>query len=978
MGCLLVLPLQAEEIASIVFGSYSSLAAAEASRQQLQSRLAEPLEITEVAVRGSRYFRVLSSPDANLDRARERLASIKAGVSADAWLLIAQSVETRSIETRSIETADDDSGSRSIDPDTSSAVASDQSATGLLLPASSKLSPSSDSKPANTSASVPGRDTERESSSKPPSGTTVASIRRSGPLLPHVIEPSPSGGVDATEEPLPIPRYGKVDIKVDGRLDEKVWAEVQGYDNMTVIEPDTLIPPRFKTETKFLYTDDGLYVGVWAEQPPEKLIPRLSSRDEYINRDGISLTLDTSGKGLYGFFFSVNLGGTLVDGTVLPEWQFSRQWDGPWQGSAVTTETGYTTEMFLPWSMMAMPQVPDVRNMGVYISRKVAYVDERWAWPALPFSKSKFMSALQPIQMEQVTPRQQFTSFPFTSATRNNIDGATDYRVGLDLFWRPSSNLQLTAAVNPDFGTVESDDVVINLTAFETFFPEKRLFFLEGSEIFITSPRSIVSSGSYGSGARGARYSFRREPTSLINTRRIGGPAPSPDIPDGITVAGVELGKPTELSGAVKVTGQRGPVRYGALAAFEEDSSLRGYDSDGAPYRIKQDGRDFGVVRFLYEAAGNGRRSIGWMSTLTAHPQQDAMVHGIDTHFLSPTGKLYGDGQLVYSDVADVEGFGGFLDLSYAPSQGRFNRISIDYFDDQLDVDDFGYIRRNDSINLRYSYSFSTSASERFRYRSNYWVFNQEYNTDGRNVHSSITWSNRWTFHNRSEVGTGIDFFPAHWDDRNSLGNGDYRIKNRWGWRISYGTDSASKISFSASARAQQEDLTDWSYTAESGITFKPNDRFSLDLDVTYRERNGWLIYRSGSNFTSYQAIDWQPRLAMDLFFTARQQLRWTLQWAGIDADEYKFYQVPAADGDLIEMNKGSGEPSDDFTISRLTTQLRYRWEIAPLSDLFVVYTRGGNLPSRSDDGFGDLFHDALTDPIIDLFVIKLRYRFGN
>jgi hypothetical protein len=116
----------------------------------------------------------------------------------------------------------------------------------------------------------------------------------------------------------------------------------------------------------------------------------------------------------------------------------------------------------------------------------------------------------------------------------------------------------------------------------------------------------------------------------------------------------------------------------------------------------------------------------------------------------------------------------------------------------------------------------------------------------------------------------------------------------------------------------------------------------------------------------------------MDLFFTARQQLRWTLQWAGIDADEYKFYQVPAADGDLIEMNKGSGEPSDDFTISRLTTQLRYRWEIAPLSDLFVVYTRGGNLPSRSDDGFGDLFHDALTDPIIDLFVIKLRYRFGN
>ncbi len=974
LGCLFILPLHAEENASIVYGSYGSLAGAETTRQQLESRLAEALEIREVEIRGNTYFRILGMPDTDLDRARGQLARIKDSVAADAWLLLG-----------TFEPAPKDPYLSLKDPDPLIARPDEpvtRKPRSPLPPAGS--SGSKPQQPKHSSfARLPGYGNAKESSPKPQPNTTVARIRSSPPSpravsAPLVMQPSPSGGIDATEEPLIIPKYDTVDIKVDGLLDEEIWAEVQGYDNMTVTQPDTMESPPHATVIKFLYTDEGLYMGAWAEQPPEKLIKRFSSRDENINRDGLSLTLDTSGKGLYGFFFGVSLGGTMSDGTVLPEWQFSHQWDGPWQGNAVETDTGYTTEMFLPWSMMAMPDAPDVRKMGFYVSRQVGYLSERWSWPALPFTRSKFMSALQPIQMERVTPRQQFTSFPFSSATRDNMYGETDYRVGFDLFWRPSSDLQLTATVNPDFGTVESDDVVINLTAFETFFPEKRLFFLEGNEIFITSPRSAVLSMSSGTGARGAKYSFSREPTSLVNTRRIGGAAPSPDIPDDVTVSGVERGKPTELSGAVKVTGQKGSFRYGALAAFEDEGRLRGYKSDGTPHRIEQDGRDFGVVRILYEDASNGRRSLGWISTLTSHPQQDAMVHGVDVHYQSPDSKLYWDGQFMYSDVADVEGFGSFLDLSYAPSQGRTNRLSIDYFDDQLDVDDFGYIRRNDSINLRYSYSYSTSASERFLYRSKYWILNQEYNTDGRSVQSAITWNNRWTFHNRSQVGTGINYYPAHWDDRNSFGNGDYRVLDRWGWRLSYGTDSSRKISFSTGVSARQEDLTDWSYTAESGITFKPNDRFSLDLDVTYGERHGWVIYRGERDFTSYNAINWQPRLTMDLFFTARQQLRWTMQWAGIDADEHRFYQVPVAGGHLIEVRKESTEASDDFTISRLTTQLRYRWELAPLSDLFVVYTRGGNLPSREDDGFGDLFHDVLTDPIIDLFVIKLRYRFGN
>ena len=122
-----------------------------------------------------------------------------------------------------------------------------------------------------------------------------------------------AGGAGA---PIAVPYFEHVDISVDGRLDEAVWSQVPGYDAMLVIEPEMLIRPKYRTISRFVYTSEGLYVAAFMEQPPETLISRLSSRDKYINRDSYGLTLDTSGEGLYGYWFVVNLGGSLMDGKV--------------------------------------------------------------------------------------------------------------------------------------------------------------------------------------------------------------------------------------------------------------------------------------------------------------------------------------------------------------------------------------------------------------------------------------------------------------------------------------------------------------------------------------------------------------------------------------------------------------------------------------------------------------------------------------
>ena len=107
----------------------------------------------------------------------------------------------------------------------------------------------------------------------------------------------------------------------------------------------------------------------------------------------------------------------MMDGKVAPERQFSREWDGPWSSATAELENGWSTEMFLPWSMMTMGSVDNdgERRFGFFFMRNVAYLDERWSWPALPFTSKRFMSALPIMRLPQVESKQQVAFFPYVS-----------------------------------------------------------------------------------------------------------------------------------------------------------------------------------------------------------------------------------------------------------------------------------------------------------------------------------------------------------------------------------------------------------------------------------------------------------------------------------------------------------------------------------------------------------------------------------
>ena len=933
---------QVMALPGLVLGSFSSQDNADARRAEVEFVMREPVRVVAARVNGRQLYRVVVAADGlSLEQLRSR--ALAAGLGRG-WRI-----------------------------ELPTAIAQDVRKTVR------RVAPQSQSLAEQKARPVP---------SAAPAKTAPLPAPKAGASAMNSMIALGSVGADVD---IQIPEFAKdaVSMSLDGRLDEGVWDQVPGYDNMLVMDPDTLADTRFKTDARFFYTEEGLYIGVYMQQPKDTLIARLSSRDEFINRDSIGITLDTSGEGLYGYWFVVNLGGSVMDGKVAAERQFSNQWDGPWSSGSAELEDGWSAEMFLPWSMMTMADAEDgKRELGFWINRKVAYLDERWSWPALPFASPRFMSALATMRTPNVQPKQQLAVFPYASYTADAMNDENEPRVGVDVSWRPSSNLQVTATLNPDFGAVESDDVVVNLTAFETFFPEKRLFFLEGREVFATTPRSLARTDSpSGSGSRGTSSTFNPEPTTLLNTRRIGG-APRVAAPDNVDVAGVERGKPTDLKGAVKVTGQNGGLRYGFLSAFEGDMSLPGTfnsgEFDGQATRVDTSGRDFGVARLLYENVDEGRRSIGYLGTMVSHESGDAIVHGIDAHWLSRNGAWAVDGQVMTSDVDSEQGYGAMADIDYKPQQGIQHKLAVDYFDKKLDVSDLGFIRRNDAMSMVYQYNWSTGRNlQLLRNKRRSLMVSNSWNTDGQVVRSGIFLRNGWTFKNLNEIRTELDYFPVRWEDRNSFGNGAYKMHDRWVAEVAIGTDTSQKVSYSVLLGGRQEELSGWTIRSSLGLTYTPSDRFSFDLDLNYFKRDGWLLHDRDRLMATYAAGDFQPRLGMDVFFSSKQQLRLSMQWAAIRAEEQDFYLIPEGGGRLSRISDpvAAGIVSStngDFALSRLTTQLRYRWEIGPLSDFFLVYTRGSNLPGRIDDEYDDLFQDALSEPIVDTFIAKLRYRFGN
>jgi hypothetical protein len=721
-------------------------------------------------------------------------------------------------------------------------------------------------------------------------------------------------------------------ITIDGELTEPEWAGAQTFTDFRVTEPLTREVAPYGTELRVLARPEGLFFGARLEHPRDQRTHGRSPRDSpNMGADPLIVIVDFEGRGRSAYEFTVSLSGAVRDSIVLNQTDISTDWDAVWYSAVHEGDTGWSVEIEIPWSVAPEGVVNgEKRTIGFYVSRYLKRAGIRYAFPAIELFNSTFVQGFQRIDV----PRYKTSSFdfvPYVSTSADMLASSTSTHAGADIVWKPNGRNQVTAAIKPDFGQVESDDLVVNFSAIETFFSDKRPLFTQGQQLFDL-----------------------RMPLNgrLINTRRIGG---APDI-------GPEGG--TDVLAGAKYTGDSGGSEYGLFAAIEEDSS-------------EARGRQYLAARWHHKL---GASSIGYLGTYARHPtlDRDAIVHALDFDAtLAPGLKL--DTQAIATDIRDPvdaqRGFGTFATLRYQPGGIWQQTVRAIWLDRRFDINDFGYMERGSIRQLNsetYLYKRSYPESSPLVTTNWYLGLNLRYSDRSVRLPANAELGHYWQWKAGSYLYSNYYGESSGTDDLLLRGNGDVRLPGRHSLRTEFGSAETGRLRWVTWAKAFQEGIKGWA----GALHFEPKwfitETLSIGLPVTYEDSRDWLIWTQGAELASYRRRQVTLALNGEWYPRPRHELRLKAQWIGLRADFRRAYAV-GSDTRPVE----TPAVLSDFSLSTVAVQLRYRFEIGPLSDLYVVYSRGGDIFAESSDtGFTSQLGDAWRNRTADQLLVKMRYRF--
>jgi len=734
---------------------------------------------------------------------------------------------------------------------------------------------------------------------------------------------------------------------IDGVLDEAIWASAFEVNEFVVVEPDTRKPASLSTRFKMAYDQRALYLGVINEQPSGTQVRRISARDMLVyKRDTVTVILDPSDNGRYGYRFGVALGGSLMDGTTRPGSKTSFNWDAPWRAATSADDGHWYAEIEIPWDTMEWPDRTGKRQLGAFVRRQVSHLGEYWSCPPIPIYSQATLSELGKMVVHDINPRGRLTLYPYLFV---GYDGVTQKRketVGADAFWQPTSDLLISATINPDFGQVENDDVVVNFSATETFLQDKRPFFVEGNDIFQTTGRS------------------------LVHTRRIGQTPEAPDLLPGEWVPQTPL--VADIVTAAKATGQKNNFRYGIMSAFEDDSDF----ITNTGREVSEPGSQFHVARALYagNGSGSGYASLGYLGTYVRHSSYDAWSQAVDGHWLTSDRRYRFTAQVAVSDVDGEQGYAWNGTMSYNPRTGTLFTASVDHIDDAFDINDMGYIDRNDLLKLRTKYYTSTFDSAWYRTMS--WGIKLYTESNDHLLAGTLELSFLTRLQNQMEISGELEYHPDRWDDLNSRGNGDHRVPAGMSGQLNWNTDSSKPIRLYLRPSFDTGKNGGLAVNLSASLGFDPMDTWQIGLSATYLDQTDWILWEEGNRMNGFDSRQLSFKIDSNYLITGKQEIRLGMQWVGIDAAGKTAYRIDP-EGHLNQSGEEVFSRSFDYAI--FSAQIRYKYEFAPLSDLFLVYSRGGQVywgVLEKTDSMSDLLTDSIEDRAVDRFLIKVRYRF--
>jgi len=818
-------------------------------------------------------------------------------------------------------------------------------------------------------------------------------------------------------------------VVLDGQFEEPMWREAAVIGDFVQRDPNEGAAPSQRTTVRVAYDDGAVYVAAELfDTAPDSIRAQLARRDNYVNADRFTVFLDPYHDRRTGFYFGVNAAGTMYDGTLYNDSWDESSWDGVWEAQTRRTPQGWAVEMRIPYSQLRFEKKAE-HVWGINFKREIARHNEVDYIVYTPKNGSGFVSRFRDLGgIRGVTPPRRLEVLPYVTAKAEFLqheagdpfnDGSRySPGMGADLKFGIGSNLTVDATINPDFGQVEVDPAVVNLSDSETFFEEKRPFFIEGANIF-----------GFGSGGANNFWGFNNPSPDFFYSRRIGrNPQLYPE-----TGADFEQ-RPggTHIVGAAKLTGKIGDWSLGTMSALTKREHVSLADAAGRRWSAEVEPLTYyGTARMLKEF-NEGRQGLGFVGTSVlrdaASPlggealASSALAFAVDGWTMlgaSQTWALTGwlgtsrvggseaaigalqadpihyfqrpDADHVELDAAatSLTGLGGRVTLNKQKGD-LYSNTALAFLTPGFEVNDLGFQWTSDVVNAHQVLGYRWTKPTRW-YREITWngSYSRSMDFGGNTVHSMLWTGVNGQLRNFWNWSFGGNYLFDRMNNRRTRG-GPLTLNPAGGevW-ADLSTDDRKPVVFALNGgRSRFGRGSSASWWVGTSVEWKPMDRLTLSFNPEYQSsRSASQYVDQFDDATATATFDRryvfadldQKTLSASLRVNAIVSPKLSVEVfaqpyvAAVDYGQIKSLDAPRTYAFSPYAGKDYGNM--DFTYASLRGNAVMRWEYLPGSTLYLVWTQQREL--SSDVGqfdFDRAARDVFSGPSNNVFLMKLSY----
>lgn len=809
-------------------------------------------------------------------------------------------------------------------------------------------------------------------------------------------------------------------IHVDGRLDEPAWATAEVVSDFTQVDPEEGRPVSERTEARILYDSDALYIGVRLHDR-ERPTMRMGRRDmQLLDSDWLGVVIDSYHDHRTAFSLDLNPAGVQRDavksmGSGGNE-QDDLSWDAVWEAKATVDEGGWTAEYRIPFSQLRFGTAPD-QTWGIQLERVIG---RRREYAVLSFTPKSEPGGIPTyahlVGLRDIEPGNRLEVLPYAVARSEHVDpGSNPFRTdserfgsaGVDLLYRVTSDFAINATINPDFGQVEADPAVVNLSVYETFYDEKRPFFIEGSEIF-----------DFGRNTSGGRLFYTRR---IGRAPQLGPPSSAADAPEAATILG-----------AAKVTGKTASGwSLGIIEAVTQREDARYLDVDGNQGTFTVEPLTNYLVARARKDGGQGRTSLGGMLTavnrdlasapLEAALRSSAFAGGTDFRVESASRAWVVSGSAAFSrvggtpeamvrvqragnhffqrpdadhldvDLSATALTGYSVGASVARQGGEHWRgsVAVAATSPAFEVNDLGFQTRTDRRDVATNLSYVENTPGSF-------LRNWSLNSNVRFEHN-FDWERilgigglQFNFRTLDFWGGAIGltrYFTAN-DDRSTRGGPLMERPANTTAFIHVGSDSRKPLSVFTTVRGARDAYDGWDGSAEVVAIFRPSPQWSLQVGPSFAQSRSMAQYvgtvpdptatRTYGAWYLFAPLS-QTTVAMEtrLDFTFTPKLSFQLYAQPfISSGDYGDVGSLDAPGGYAFNPWPGAHPDFDFNYRSLRGTALLRWEYRPGSTLYLAWqqSRADYAQGVGDFDFGRDRQALFRAPTDNVFVLKASY----